>query len=93
MTSFSERYARAQARERRGALALHRPWGRSMRIAGATCYVSARSLTASRAPIFETTWSPAPPSRFTQQEIALVLAFRMRVIVDVRAELGFPLLP
>jgi hypothetical protein len=86
-------YAHAQARERRGAIALHRSLGRAMRIAGATALVSARSLTATREPFFETTWAPAPPVRFSQAEIALFLAFRLRTIVDIRAQLGFELKP
>lgn len=84
-------YAHAQARERRGAIALHRRCGRSMRIAGSTAYVSATSLTPRGEPRFETTWSPVTPERFTQLEIAIFLAFRLRTIVDIRAQLGLPL--
>lgn len=64
-----------------------------MRIAGATAYVSAISLSATREPTFETTWSPCVPERFSQVEIALFLAFRLRTIVDIRARLGYELEP
>jgi hypothetical protein len=86
-------YARAQAREKRAAVAMYRGLGRSMRIAGATAYVSTTTLTWLGEPRFETSWSPAVPERFTQLEIALFLAFRLRAVVDIRAQLGFELQP
>ncbi len=51
-----------------------------MCIAGATVYVSATTMSAAHEPRFETTWSPAPPERLSQADIALVLAFRLRAM-------------
>ena len=80
-------YAHAQAREGRGAIALHRTLGRSMRIAGATAMVTVRSLTSALEPRFETTWSPATPARFSVAEIRLFLAFRLQAMAELRAEI------
>ena len=91
--SFVERYARAHARERRNALPFHTRLGRTMRIGDATAFVVVAYLAQGWDPRFETIWQPAPPERFTQAEIHLFLAFRLRAIVDIRAQLGLALEP
>jgi hypothetical protein len=87
LTSFSEKYARARTREERAAIALHRGFGRSMRMAGSTVYISVTSLTRGLAPRFECTWAPAVPERFTAAEFALFDAFRLQAMAEIRAEL------
>ncbi len=83
----AEKYARARAHEERTAIALHRGLGRSMRIAGRTAFISVTSLSATHEPRFETTWSPAPPERFTAADFALFDAFRRQAMAELRAEL------